>query len=100
METMVERVAMAIYVKAGAHEVYPSTEADWLKSPEDPSLDTYREQARAAIEAMRDLPEAIVDAVEKDHDVDCWEQETNRAIVTHVWRLSIDAALSESMKEK
>ena len=88
METMVERVAMAIYVKAGAHEVYPSTEADWLKNPEDPSLDTYREQARAAIEAMRE-PTAAMDRAAED-----------AFSGPQGYRMAIDAALSESMKEK
>ena len=97
METMVERVAMAIYVKAGAHEVYPSTEADWLKAPDDPALETYREQARAAIEAMRPANSAVLQAVSK-YAYEGWgDPET---IALQAWQDGIDAALSESMKEK
>ena len=80
--SMIERVAQAIYAVEDNKVKFPGS--TWQKMTlEDDEEDIqwlYREYARAALEAMREPTDAMLDAAE---------------IGDHEWRLAIDAALSE-----
>lgn len=101
MTTMIERVARALCVAAGhdpdrTHDIYVEGDPDagvaWAG---------YRREARAAIEAMREPTEAMVDAAcdvvvgfsgeYDDYNVYLGSHEFNG-----VWTAAIDAALKES----
>ena len=76
MTNMIERVADAIISQ---HDTYHST---------------FLDSARAAIAAMREPTEAMVDAAVKDHDNHASHM-TSYHCVMEAWRNMIDAALEE-----
>lgn len=101
METMVERVARAILAghdwTDGAHIEHGDAEVSGWDALKPDWQEAYRKMARAAIEAMRPANSAVLQAVSK-YAYEGWgDPET---IALQAWQSGIDAALSESMKEK
>lgn len=80
MVTMIERVARAIF-----QAEYSGGEADEFRW--ERSSDVYREQARAALMALRDPTNPMLDAGRGETD---WEP-----LARAVWDSMIDAALEE-----
>lgn len=82
MSTMVERVARAIYVAEKERErtVMPAGEH-------------YAEIARAAIAAMREPTEAMVERTAMQGESPAITAGGSRARIPHYWRLMIDEAL-------
>lgn len=85
-ESMIERVARVLAEKDGVHPDWSATGMG-MPGPEDnePGWKLYEEEARAAIEAMREPTDAMVVAGRDETD---WEPKARA-----VWSSMIDAAL-------
>ncbi len=113
MSDMIERVAEAIFLKEGRAKDVAWVDADKVlalvpvgswRERQPPVTDYYRAIARAAIEAMREPTEAIVEAVQTE--VDIWPEHNpkpapnfvqfvSRDEAVGIWQAGIDAALAE-----
>jgi hypothetical protein len=89
MTSMIERVARAIYFRGGEHD-----EKAW-QYVQDGKREVVYEQARAAIEAMREPSEAMHDGA-RDWSRVLYGKPIGYAASGGCYRAMIDAALEES----
>ena len=101
-ESMIERVARAIYAlhpiednefDGEGYDIDEPRTLSWEESVGAGLAQVFLAEARAAIEAMREIPGKIGDA---GYDAfEAWERGESTAILPHgpIWRAMIDAAL-------
>lgn len=83
MDDMVERVARALAAADGMHPEAVSNDEDQV-----PGWTLYVDDARAAIEAMREPTDAMTDAIWEETADPCWRENAIKA-----WQAGVDVAL-------
>lgn len=90
--TMIERVAMALSEALGDDWDSPTMFIDDANATHETCREIYRDMARAAIEAMRDPDEAMMQAVDCGGEKREWLSGKMRI---NNWQSMIDAALGK-----
>lgn len=87
MSEMVERVARAIF-----HSNFPENE---YENFDEDSQNKYLESAKAAIEAMREPTEAMINRTNPAKEMAQWQIDEYKSIITDSYKSMINVALNE-----